>query len=65
MLLGANWGTATLMPHPYIPTTMNISEMRQLRTCDGRTARLCNWYYELCKTSEENCKNGFVPTLNY
>ena len=24
MLLGANWGTATLMPHPYIPTTMNI-----------------------------------------
>jgi len=38
--------------------------MRQLRTCDGRTARLCNWYYELCKTSEANCKNGLVPTLN-
>ena len=65
MLLGSQLGTAKLMRHPDIRTTMNIYGDAATEDMRWATAKLSNWYYELCKTSEANCKNGFVPTLNY
>ena len=63
LMLASHLGTAKLMRQPYIRTTMNIYGDAATEDMRRATARPSDWYYEVCKTSEANCKNGFVPTL--